>query len=295
MSNHFIYLFFILNLLRKEELSIMDFNQKSEITAFITENKEDFEKKLLSEAVNVASKIQEILQTGNINLLVNAQKLVTYVAEEREEELVEFAKQEGIVWAKHALTLAFKLEWIQAIRRTVWHFLHKFYQETGNINDIDQFFIQEKRINDQIDQFLNSFFLSYSNFKDRLIVTQREMVEHLSVPIIPVSPVVAVLPLIGLVDSYRISIIEEKALLEIAKLKVETLVIDLSGIANMEADVIGHFQRVLAGVSMMGCKVVITGLRPELVRNMTHSGINFDEKVRTTGTLQQALKMYLKY
>ncbi|MGG3798738.1 STAS domain-containing protein [Metabacillus fastidiosus] len=273
----------------------MDFNQKSEITTFITENKEDFEKKLLSEAVNVASKIQEILQTGNINLLVNAQKLVTYVAEEREEELVEFAKQEGIVWAKHALTLAFKLEWIQAIRRTVWHFLYKFYQEKGNINDIDQFFIQEKRINDQIDQFLNSFFLSYSNFKDKLIVTQREMVEHLSVPIIPVSSIVAVLPLIGLIDSYRISIIEEKALLEIAKLKVEILVIDLSGIANMEADVIGHFQRVLAGVSMMGCKVVITGLRPELVRNMTHSGINFDDKVKTTGTLQQALKMYLKY
>ncbi|MED4452654.1 STAS domain-containing protein [Metabacillus fastidiosus] len=273
----------------------MDLNQKSEITAFITENKEDFEKKLLSEAVNVASKIQEILQTGNINLLVNAQKLVTYVTEEREEELVEFAKQEGIVWAKHALTLAFKLEWIQAIRRTVWHFLRKFYQETGNVNDIDQFFIQEKRINDQIDQFLNSFFLSYSNFKDKLIVTQREMVEHLSVPIIPVSPVVAVLPLIGLIDSYRISIIEEKALLEIAKLKVEILVIDLSGIANMEVDVIGHFQRVLAGVSMMGCKVVITGLRPELVRNMTHSGINFDDKVKTTGTLQQALKMYLKY
>jgi rsbT co-antagonist protein RsbR len=271
----------------------LTFNQRTSISEFIKENKHHFEKKLLSEAVTVASKIKDILQKGNIDLLVNAQRLVLYVVNQREEELVEFAKVEGIVWAKHSLTLAFKLEWVQAIRRTLWHFLYKYDQLSKNPNDLDRFYDLEKQINDQIDQFLNNFFLSYSNYKDELISSQRKLVEHLSVPIIPVSPSVAVLPLIGMIDSYRIKTIEEKILIDIANLKVQTLIIDLSGIVNMEKDIIDHFQKVLSGVSLMGCEAVLTGMRPELVRNMIHSGISFHDKAETRGTLQQTLKRYL--
>lgn len=46
--------------------------------------------------------------------------------EAREQELRSFAKQEGIAWATHSLTLSFKLEWVQAIRRTIWHFVEDF-------------------------------------------------------------------------------------------------------------------------------------------------------------------------
>ncbi|MBM4763288.1 STAS domain-containing protein [Bacillus sp. B15-48] len=270
------------------------YNEKLSITKFITENKPLFEKKLLSEAVNVASKIKEILKTGNIDLLVNAQKLVVFVVEQKEEELVNFAIQEGVVWAKHSLTLAFKLEWVQAIRRTLWDFLYHFDQLSGNRSDLNKFYTQEKIINDRIDQFLNNFFLSYSNYKDELIISHRKMVEHLSVPIIPISPTIAVLPLIGTVDSYRIKIIEEKVLTEISELKVSTLIIDLSGIVDMEKDILNHFQKVLTGVTMMGCEAVITGLRPELVRKMVHFGITILNKAETRGTLQQTLKKHLE-
>jgi len=42
---------------------------------------------------------------------------------------------------------------------------------------------------------------------------------------------------------------------------------------------------------MMGCDVILTGLRPELVKNMVHSGIRLENK--TKGTLQETLIMYL--
>ena len=74
-----------------------NFNKTGDITKFINKNRQDFEGKLLKETVNVASKINDILQNGNINLLKNAQKLVLYVVEQK--ELVLFAKQEGIAWA----------------------------------------------------------------------------------------------------------------------------------------------------------------------------------------------------
>ncbi|CEG27063.1 STAS domain-containing protein [Bacillus sp. B-jedd] len=264
-----------------------------QISEFVSDNRIEFKEKLLSEAVGVANKINDILQTGNIDLLKNAEKLVNYVLLDQKKELVEFAEQEGVVWAEHALTLAFKLEWIQAIRRTLWQFVYQFDEEEGVTLGKEDFFTLEKMINDQIDQFLNNFFLSYSTFKDGLLYTQRKLVEHLSVPIIPVSPSVSVLPLIGLIDNYRMQIIEEKVLIEISNQKVQTLVMDLSGIAEMEMDVIDQFQKVLNGINMMGCKGIITGLRPDLVRKMIHAGISFAEKVETKATLQETLKKYL--
>ncbi|MDH2449609.1 STAS domain-containing protein (plasmid) [Priestia megaterium] len=270
------------------------YNQREKLTDFIRDNKQNFQEKLLSEAVNVASKITDILETGNIDLLKNAQKLSLYVVEKKEEQLIAFAQQEGVAWAEHALTLAFKLEWVQAIRRTLWHFIYLYDRINNHFNSREEFYALEKRINDKIDQFLNTFLISYSKYKDELIASQRDLVEHLSVPIIPLSQSVAVLPLIGMVDTYRIQTIEEKVLTGISDLKIQTLIIDLSGIANMEMHVIDHFQKILTGISMMGCKAILTGLRADLVRTMIHSGISFEEKAETKGTLQQTLKEYLE-
>ncbi|MGG4385378.1 STAS domain-containing protein [Priestia megaterium] len=270
------------------------YNPREKMTDFIRDNKHNFQDKLLSEAVNVATKINDILETGNIDLLKNAQKLALYVVEQKEEQLIAFAQQEGVAWAEHSLTLAFKLEWVQAIRRTLWHFLYQYDRINNHFNRREEFYALEKRINDKIDQFLNTFLISYSKYKDELIASQRDLVEHLSVPIIPLSQSVAVLPLIGMVDTYRIQTIEEKVLIGISDLRIETLIIDLSGIANMEMHVIDHFQKILTGISMMGCKAILTGLRADLVRTMIHSEISFEEKAETKGTLQQTLKEYLE-
>ncbi|MBM7652244.1 STAS domain-containing protein [Neobacillus cucumis] len=262
------------------------------ISEYINNHKEEFQKKLLSEAVNVASNIEGILKEGNIDLLKNAQKLVLYVVESRSNELITFAKEEGIAWAKYSLTLAFKLEWVHAIRRALWYFIKLYDSINENVKFVDDFFELEKKVNDGIDEFLNSFFISYSQYKDELILSQRKLVEHLSVPIIPVSQEVAVLPLIGTFDSYRMDIIEEKVLTDIAKLRILTLIIDLSGISDMDEVNISRFQKVLIGITLMGAKTVITGLRPELVRKMVHLGIDLTSFTETKATLQQTLNSY---
>ncbi|WP_420837675.1 STAS domain-containing protein [Bacillus mesophilum] len=268
-------------------------NISKEVQLFIQGNGNKFEEQLLSEAVNVSTKIKDILNTGNIDLLKNARKLITCVLEQRDKELTAFAKQEGIAWASHSLTLSLKLEWVQAIRRTLWLSINKLDAIKQMTIDRDDFYELEKLINDRIDQFLNTFFLNYSSYKDEMLQKQRNMVEHLSVPIIPVREHVSVLPLIGTIDSYRVRIIEEKVLNEIANSRIQTLILDLSGVALMEMDVIDQFEKILAGISMMGCKAVLTGLRPDLVRRMVHAGIRFDKDADTRGTLQDTLREYI--
>ncbi len=267
---------------------------EDKIMEFLLQNKSEFEEYLLSAAVNVRDKIEEILLIGNVDLLNNAHKLVRYIVEQNETDLIAFAEQEGVTWATHSMTLSFKLEWIQALRRTLWTFLYKFEQEKkAFIEDSKVFFDLEKIVNEKVDEFLKSFFVSYSDYKDKLILAQQNLVENLSVPIIPITSTTCVLPLIGTIDYSRIQIIEEKVLMEIGKLRIQTLILDLSGIIEIEVEMINDLMKILDGTAMMGCKAVVTGLRPEVVTKMIRSGIQLDNKAETKGTLQQALKDYL--
>jgi len=276
--------------IKQKEVVRLNLQLTGDLKDYFFVNRKAFEEQLLLEAVNVRDKIDEILAVGNINLLDNAHKLVTYIVEGREHEVIQFAKGEGINWAKHSLTLAFKLEWIQTVRRVMWIFLYNYNRlQGGEFSDSEPFFNLEKRINELMDHFLNHLFMSYSQFKDDLIRKQRAMVDDLSVPVIPLTGSASILPLIGPIDSVRADTIEEKILNQIGTNSIETLIIDLSGVANMEADVIRRFLAIIEGIKMMGCEVIVTGLRPEIVRLIIRLGLSFENRALTKGTLQQAV------
>jgi len=259
---------------------------------FFESNKENFESTLLSEAVNVKDKIDEILRIGNIDLVNNAHQLIVFIINGEDDALTQFAKQEGIAWATHSIELTFKLEWVQAIRRTLWIFIHKYY-ELSNQYKIEDFFKLEQEMNNRVDMFLNTFFIHYSTYKDSLINAQKKLVENLSVPIIPINETISILPLIGAIDRNRVDILKEKVLTEVSDLRIQTLIMDLSGVANMEQEITYDLLKIIDGISMMGCSTVITGLRKEVVKEMTSLGIDFGPETRKLGTLQQALGEYL--
>lgn len=279
------------NLITKRSVSKLEleYTENASIREFFISNREHFEEQLLCEATNVKEKIAEIQAIGNINLIENAHKLTLFVVDNREHELIQFAKNEGIAWAKHSLTLAFKLEWVQAIRRTLWEFLYNY---TNNIRDLtsnEDFFSMEKNINAMVDQFLNHFFISYSKYKDELLSSQMKIVENLSVPIIPISETICILPLIGAIDSKRIETIGDKVIDHIGKSHIQYLIIDLSGVAQMEGIIMQKLIQIIDGISMMGCQAVLTDLRSEIVKSMLKIGLNLNEKAITKGTLQLAL------
>lgn len=273
----------------------VEYAQGEDIRHFLLRNQDVFEKRLLAEAVNVNEKINEIQRVGNIDLLSNAHKLVLYIVDGREHEMISFARKEGVAWAKYSLTLAFKLEWVQTVRRVLWDFLYNYdrLHSVGAQSSREQFFELERRINHMMDQFLNHFFISYTECKDQLIQSQREMVNNLSVPIIPLTANVCILPLIGTIDEERAGIIEEKVINHIGEMRIEVLILDLSGISSMETSILNQLMGLLNGMTMMGCKAVVTGLRPEVVKQIIRSGISFEKSVITKGTLQQALVDFL--
>lgn len=269
----------------------LTYDYSNDLKEFFEKNNQIFEQTLLSEAVNVKDKINEILTIGNIDLVNNAHHLVFYIIDGEDEALRKFAKREGIAWATHAIDLSFKLEWIHAIRKTLWKLIEKFY-DMNKSKEIRDFFQLENAINSRVDEFLNSFFMSYSTYKDSLLSAQQELVKNLSVPIIPIDSSICILPLIGAMDTNRIEILKDKVLTKVSELRIETLIMDLSGIAEVDESSTIELMKCIDGIALMGCKTVITGLRKEIVREITNIGVPFNPQTETLGTLQQALNEY---
>src|SRR5699024_11143075 len=100
------------------------YTETQTITDFIKYNRQAFENELLKQAGNVHDTIEEIRLVSEIDLIKNALEIVLYVVDGKEQEVIEFGRKEGILWAQHSLTVSFKLDWVQSIRKTLWKFLY---------------------------------------------------------------------------------------------------------------------------------------------------------------------------
>jgi anti-anti-sigma regulatory factor/mRNA-degrading endonuclease YafQ of YafQ-DinJ toxin-antitoxin module len=250
-------------------------------------NQNSFNEFIASEAQNA---FEEMDETQLNNLLAVLQNLVGLLNGNRQHELVALAKEFGKSGAKKDFPLTYKLELIQAFRKAYWIFLYNFHKNVDL--DKDSVFKLEREINTRLDLFFNHYFASYSQHKDELLRSHREMIEDLAVPIVPLSNNIAVLPIVGTMDTFRARRIQERALMQLAPLKVKRIVMDLSGVAFMDTAVVGHLFRIIDGIGLMGCKATVTGIRPEIANTMIELGIGLNDRVETRGSLQDALEEY---
>lgn len=284
---------FPLDLSHDKEVAIMNlhYEQGMDIQTFILRNQQEFERQLLVEAASIKEVVQDIKTTGNIDLLSNVHKLVMLTTEHKDMDIISFAQQEGQLWAKHSsFNLSVKLEWFQAVRRVLWGFLYNFERLGGHQMDQEQFFALERHINMSLDTFLRFFFMSYTAYKDEQIKTHKEMIDDLSVPLIPLSPSVSIFPLLGAVDAHRAKVIQEKVLRQIGANGIRTLVIDMSGVAFLDTSVVQQLFKVFEGMGYMGCQAIVTGIRPDIANMMVDSNLAFADRIQLRGTLQQALE-----
>lgn len=215
-------------------------------------------------------------------------KKARLLVEDRQHELIMLAKEVGRTAAKNGVSLMIKLELSQAFRKLYWNFLHHYYKNVDL--DMEGFFQIGIKTNSVLDLYIFHYFSSYLEYKDELLRSHRETIDDLSVPIIPLSSSMAVLPIVGILDTYRAKRVQERTLNQIASLKIQKIIIDLSGVAFMDTAVVGHLFRIVEGIGLLGCKAIITGIRPEIANTMIELGIPFTEKVETKASLQQALE-----
>jgi rsbT co-antagonist protein RsbR len=116
---------------------------------------------------------------------------------------------------------------------------------------------------------------------------QQEMAE-LSAPVVLVKEGVAVLPLIGIIDSYRAAYVMEEVVPHIAGLQLEYLITDYSGIKNIDSEIAAHLYQLGEVLQLLGIKVIVTGLRPQLAQTVVETRIDLSA-IKVFANLKQAL------
>ncbi|SET16341.1 rsbT co-antagonist protein RsbR [Oceanobacillus limi] len=127
----------------------------------------------------------------------------------------------------------------------------------------------------------------YAITRERLS-SQQVLIGELSTPIIPISNRVAILPLVGNIDTYRMKEIYESIPMKVVDAKVQYLYIDLSGIPAIDIFVAQQIIQVINLLSMLGITPALSGIRPEVAHTFAELQIS-GKDVQTFSTLKQAL------
>ena len=264
--------------------------QKQTFNEFFLENKQKFDELLIQQGSDVIENLKQSPEIDNQFLLHSAEKVVNFLNETNEYGLIMEAKNHGKMWAKHDLELILILDWFQMLRNLYWDFIHTYY--TYEEISTEDLFKLERKVNYNLDSYVKHFSSSFNEYNNEILNSQRGIIDQLTVPVIPLSNEMAILPIVGTVDTLRAKQIQEKVLVQIHQLQLRNLIIDLSGVAYMDTAVVGHLFKIVNGISIQGCKAIITGIRPEITNTIVSLGIELHEKVRTMGTLQQAIEEY---
>lgn len=139
-----------------------------------------------------------------------------------------------------------------------------------------------------LDHAVYCFSLTYVHINKKALEAAKTAFLELSVPVVPLSNGIAILPLVGDIDTERARLLMEETLREAVRLKLSSLILDLSGVVIVDTMVADQLFKVISGLELIGVKTTLTGIRPEIAQTVVSLGIDFS-KVLIKANLKQAL------
>jgi rsbT co-antagonist protein RsbR len=124
--------------------------------------------------------------------------------------------------------------------------------------------------------------------RESLIADQAELLSALSTPLLPIQEQVLVMPLIGTIDEARSQRVMERLLEGITEQQAETVILDLTGVPQVDASVASGVLASAKAAELLGARVILTGIRPELARAIVELNVDLG-KTQTFGTLRDGV------
>src|SRR3989442_4300187 len=125
--------------------------------------------------------------------------------------------------------------------------------------------------------------------RERVIREQQEAIRELSTPVLQVRERLLILPMIGLIDPHRARQLTEQLLRGIRGNRANAVVIDITGVAAMDASGANHLVLTVESARLLGARVIVTGLSPEIAQTLVTIGVDLG-KMNTVGDLQGGIE-----
>jgi rsbT co-antagonist protein RsbR len=94
-----------------------------------------------------------------------------------------------------------------------------------------------------------------------------------------------VLPIIGVLDNQRAYQLTEQLLTGIRTHRAKVVVIDITGVPDVDEPVANHLVQTVDASRLMGASVILTGVSPEIAQTLVTIGVDL-AKLHTIGDLQ---------
>jgi len=135
----------------------------------------------------------------------------------------------------------------------------------------------------------NTVAVGFVQERERVIRQQQEAIRELSTPVLQVRERLLILPIIGVIDPQRARQLTEQLLRGIRTNRAKVVVIDITGVAAMDATVANHLVQTVEASRLLGATVIVTGLSPEIAQTLVTIGLDLG-KMNTVGDLQGGIE-----
>jgi rsbT co-antagonist protein RsbR len=135
----------------------------------------------------------------------------------------------------------------------------------------------------------NTVAVSFVEERERVIRQQQDALRELSTPVLQVRERLLILPIIGVLDNARAQQLTEQLLLGIRNHRAKVVVVDITGVADVDEPVANHLVQAVEASRLMGAGVIITGLSPEIAQTLVTIGVDLT-KMNAVGDLQGGIE-----
>ncbi|MCA1065812.1 STAS domain-containing protein [Rossellomorea sp. AcN35-11] len=164
------------------------------------------------------------------------------------------------------------LDQFQRFRALYFRFMKKWFLENTDMLEEERYDLIE---NYQLifDEVIKTFVLSYKKHYENRLKDQMGLINELSSPVIPLSETIAILPLVGDIDTSRAKYIMESTLQKCLEKEIQHLVVDLSAVPVIDTMVAQKIFELMNTLTLVGVQPMITGIRPSIAQTAVQLGI----------------------
>jgi rsbT co-antagonist protein RsbR len=221
---------------------------------------------IFSEATSVYDNYVEVLETGSVEALQH------YARDLSERIIPRGVETEEVVGI------------VLLLRDVLARSLFEKYQEDfvllGQV--LDAYEPAANRI-------ANTVAVSFVQERERVIRQQQDAILELSTPVLQVRERLLILPIIGVLDTQRAGQLMDQLLRAIRAHRAKVVVIDITGVAQIDAPVANSLVQTVDASRLMGAGVIITGLSAEIAQTLVTIGVDLG-KMNTVGDLQGGIE-----
>ncbi len=221
---------------------------------------------IFTEATSVYDNYVEVLETGSVEAL---QHYARDLSERIIPRGVETHEVVGIV-----LLLR------DVLARSLFEKYHKDFPLLNRI--LDAYEPAANRI-------ANTVAVSFVEERERVIRQQQDAIRELSTPVLQVRERLLILPIIGILDTPRARQLTEQLLRGIRTHRAKVVVIDITGVPDIDEAVANHLVQTVDASRLMGAGVIVTGLSAEIAQTLVTIGVDLS-KITTVGDLQGGIE-----